>query len=195
MNHITGGVVLLVVALLIVGWPADASGGEVESVSADEEQRGDERGLWPPMPGVAIKTGGGMYHSVPCGCVDRGVWTNELAGRLHFGHLADIEATLQRGTMLLGGRFPSSGWSVAGRLAVIWQNDAWWDGLTAGAGYRRWQVMGMRSPSTGGPFGVVNWAVELFPHVHAELEAVGGRTFGAMPHWHLEGRLGVSLRF
>lgn len=182
MKNLKGGIALLVVAMVCVGWSTTAV--------AD-----DDRPAWPPMPGVALKVGGGLYHSVPCGCVDRGLWNVALAGRLHFGEIAAVEATLQRGSMLLGGKFPSSAFSTAARVSVLPQRGRWWDGLSAGLGYRRWSVMGMRSPGAHGAFAVVNWAVEVFPHVELEAETVGGRAFEVMPHWHLEGKLGLALRF
>lgn len=182
MRQLKGGIVVALVAMTCIVWPAVASAQ-------------DDRPAWPPMPGVAIKAGGGLYHSVPCDCIDRGLWSAALAGRLHFAQMATLEASLHRGSMLLGGKFPSTAWSVAGRVSVLPRQGRWWDGLSAGLGYRHWTVMGMRAAGTHGGFAVVNWAVEVFPHVQLEIETVAGRAFEVMPHWHLEGRLGVALRF
>ncbi len=160
-------------------------------VGADE---GDSE-LWPPMPGVGLKAGVGTYYSVPCGCFDRRLVNGELSARLHFGHRGAVEADIQRGSMLLGGRFPSQAWSIGGRVNVLPNVEQWWDGLSVRLGYRRWQTMGMRTSGTHGVYGALNWAVEVLPHVYVEADALGGRTFVDMPHWHLGARLGVATRF
>ena len=155
----------------------------------------ETRSAWPPMPGVALKAGGGWYHSVPCGCVDRGLFNIEVTARLHFGSWVAVEAETQRGIMLLGGRFPSSGWGAGLSAAVLPQHGRWWDGLNLRAGYRQWRVMGMREDGTAGFYTGLNWAIEVLPHLYIEAEGRTGRTFEVMPHWNYEGRLGVSTRF
>lgn len=159
------------------------------------ESAAEEKSWWPPLPGVALKAGGGLYHSVPCACVDRGLFNVEVSGRLHFGYRFAMEADLQRGIMLLGGRFPSSGWAMGGRLAVLAQQGRWWEGLHVRTGYRKWFVMGMRADGAHGFYSGLSWAIETLPHLYLEFDALTGRTFGVMPHWNLEGRFGLSTRF
>lgn len=173
---------LLLVLLVQVVWPGQAR--------AD-----DANDLWPPMPGIAIHSGGGWYRSVPCGCVDRGLFNVDLTARLHFGRAVTMEAQMQRGVMLLGGRFPSSGWAAGASAAVLPQRGRWWDRLSLRGGYRQWSVMGMRAPGTRGFYAGLNWAVPVMSHLFIEAEVRTGRTFGDMPHWPMEGRLGVSTRF
>lgn len=173
---------ILFLAAVVAGWPAVAT--------ADS---GDD--LWPPMPGAAVKLGGGFYHSVPCACADRKLWNVEASGRLHFGRIGAIEAGYERGAMLLGGRFPSGGFSAGARVSILPQKDRWWDGLSLRTGYQRWWVMGMRASGTNGMYGALNWAVEVFPHVYVEADALASRSFRVMPHWELGGRLGVATRF
>ena len=166
-----------------------------EATSTNEGAGVDADDVWPPMPGAAIKAGAGLYRSVPCGCVDRGLANVEFSGRLHFGNRGAIEADIQRGTMLLGGNFPSQGWSVGGRVTLRPQHGRWWENLSARAGFRRWQTMGMRADGTRGFFTAINWAVEVAPHIFLEGDIIGGRTFVDMQHWNLGARFGVATRF
>ena len=149
----------------------------------------------PPLPGVALKTGGGLYYSVPCGCVDRGLWDNELSVRLHFGWRGALEVGAHQGAMLLGGRFPSTAWSGGMRLTIPSEKGRWWEGISVRGGYKHWRAMGMRSPGTNGVYGALNWSIETFPHVYVEADLLTSRTFRVMPHWELGGRIGVSTRF
>lgn len=151
--------------------------------------------LWPPMPGAAVKGGYGLFQSVPCRCFDRRVANFEVSARLHFGDRGAVEADLQQGVMLLGGNFPSSGWSVGGRLTVLPPLDRWWDNLSVRLGYRHWQTMGMRSRGAPGVYSAANWAVEVFPHVYLESDLLVSRVFRDMPHWEFGARLGVATRF
>lgn len=159
--------------------------------AADEDQRD-----WgPPMPGVALKTGAGLYHSVPCGCIDRGIWDTELSGRLHFGWRAAVEGGLHYGAMLLGGRFPTQGWSVGGRFNLLSERGRWWEGLGIRAGYKRWAAMGMRETGTHTAYGALNWSVQVFSHLYIETDALVSRTFQTLSHWEFGARLGVATRF
>ena len=161
----------------------------VSSASADESSWG------PPKPGAAIKGGGGAYYSVPCGCIDRGLWDTEVTARMHFGWRGTLETGLHRGAMLLGGRFPSNAWSLGAMMTIPSEKDRWWERISVRAGYRHWRVMGMRSQGTHGMYASLNWAVEILPYVHLEADALTGRTFRVMPHWEFGGRLGISTRF
>lgn len=163
--------------------------------SGVHDAHADERSWWPPMPGAAVKTGGGLYHSVACGCVDRGVWSTELSARLHLGDVGAIESGVEYGTMILGGGFPSQGWSVGGRVSILPQKGRWWDGLSLRSGYRRWLVMGTRPGGIPGVYGSLNWAVEVVSHVYIEADLLTSRTFRTLRHWELGGRLGVATRF
>ncbi len=146
-------------------------------------------------PGMAVLAGGGPYYSVPCGCVDRGVWSVHWLGRLYFGDLGALEAGAYTGTMLLGGRFPSRGWSAGAQVLILPQSDErWWDGLSAKSGYRRWQISGMRASGANGIYGGLNWSVEVLPHVHVEADATANRAFRTMSHWSFEGSLGIGFR-
>ncbi len=158
---------------------------------ADEEGQS----AWPPMPGVALKTGGGLYHSIPCGCFDRGMWSTELSGRLHFGDIGALESGVEYGAMLLGGNFPSQGWSVGGRVSILPQKGRWWDGLSLRSGYRRLLVMGTRPGGIPGVYASVNWSVQVFSHLYIETDLLVSRTFRTLRHWELGGRMGVATRF
>lgn len=197
------GLLMGVVMIAILAWPGVAvAGEEVEDEVAQEEldqpeESDQERGssLLPLRPGMALKSGGGFYRSVPCQCVDRHLWTTQLVARMHLGWRATIEADLQFGSMLLGGRFPSEGWALGGRVALMEPQGRWWDGLHVRAGYRQWRVMGMRAEGSPGGYGALNWELEVFRHFYIEADAVVGRTFQAMQHWYLMGTAGVSTRF
>ncbi len=176
-------VVAILTTLLVFTAAAPAAAQEAEESRAE------------PAPGMAIMAGGGPFYSVPCRCVDRGVWSAQWLGRLHFGDMAALEAGIHNGTMVLGGRFPSRGWSAGGQVALLPQSDdRWWDGLSAKAGYRRWQVSGMRASGTHGMYGGLNWAVEVVSHVYLEADATLFRGFRHMPHFSMTGSLGVGFR-
>lgn len=195
---------VIVVFLICVLWvpgegraeeSAEGIGEEVGLVQEAQRQRPTKKSrFWPLRPGVAIKSGGGLYRSVPCGCVDRGLFTSQLVGRLHFGWSVAAEADLRFGSMLLGGRFPSQGWALGARVAFWEPGQRWWDGFYLRAGFRRWSVMGMRADGTPGAYGGLNWEVKLFPHFYVEADFMMGRTFVEMPHWYFTGLLGVSTR-
>lgn len=177
------------------------AGAEEASVNVEEESgpevvqtRPKSRGFWPLRPGVAIKSGGGLYRSAPCGCVDRGLFTTQLVGRLHFGWRVAAEADLRFGSMLLGGRFPSQGWALGARVGFWEPGQRWWDGFYLRAGFRQWSVMGMRASGVPGVYSGVNWEVKIFPHFYVEADVIVGRTFVEMPHWYFTGLLGVSTR-
>ena len=165
--------------------------GTLEVANADEQ----DRSMWPPRPGLALKAGGGLYHSVPCGCFDRSLVHAELAARLHFGQRWAIEGDTQRGAMMLGGRFPSQGWAIGGMVSILPHQGRWWENVSVRAGYRWWQTMGMRAPWTNGGYVALNWAVPVTSHIYIETDALAGRMFRDLPHWELGGRLGVSFRF
>lgn len=173
------------IAVATAGW----------AVPAGAEEGDDERSETTPAPGVAVLTGAGPYYSVSCGCIDRGVWNTQWVARLHFDERGAMEAGIHHGTMLLGGRFPSRGWSLGGQVSLLSQSDdRWWDGVSAKGGYRRWQVSGMRASGAHGAYGGLNWSVEVLPHVHVEADATAYRAFRVMSHWSLTGSVGLSLR-
>lgn len=180
MNKLVGGVAVVTLLVLVVMWPAGAE--------ADDD-------MWPPSPAVGAKVGAGIYHSVPCGCVDRRLANVELSGQLHFGRLVALEADLQRGVVLTGGNFPSSGWSVGTRVGVMPAIDRWWDEISVRVGYKRWSTMGMRVDGAHGAYGAINWAPEIVSHVYLETDLIGSRVFRDMPHWSVGTRLGASVRF
>ena len=176
------------VLMIVVAWMWM---GTLGMAHADEEAGG----FGPPRPGLAIKTGGGLYYSVNCGCADRSLVETELSGRVHFGWRGGLEAGINVGSMLLGGRFPTYGWTAGGRVTILPERGRWWEAITVRAGYRRWTAMGMRANGTHGGYGALNWAVEVLPHLYLEADALVGRTVRVMPHWEFGGRVGVSTRF
>lgn len=185
MNTTTRWIVCLI-AVAVASWGVPAGA---------EASDGDDDGGSTPAPGVAVLAGGGPYYSLGCGCVDRGVWNIQWLGRLHFGDRGAMEGGLHQGTMLLGGRFPSRGWSLGGQVSLLSQSeDRWWDGVSAKAGYRRWAVSGMRSSGAHGAYGGLNWSVEVLPHIYVEADATAYRAFEVMSHWSLNGSLGLGLR-
>ena len=167
----------------------------VLAVAAPMTAAAEQRSAWPPLPGIALKAGGGWYRSVPCQCVDRRLFNLDVSARLHFGDVGALEVEFQRGIMLLGGNFPTNGWAIGSRISILPQRGRWWDGLSARAGYRHWYVMGMRANGAPGAYGALSWAVPVLPYLNVETDVIAGRTFRAMQHWNLEGRLGLSARF
>ncbi len=174
-------VIFVVVGML--AWSGSAEASEVEA-----ENRWSGLGF-----GVAVKSGAGWQRSVPCGCVDRGLFTTEFAGRLRYRRVG-LEADLRFGSMLLGGSFPAEGWAVGGRVEVVRARESPWGALHVRGGYRHWRVMSMREDSPG-IFGGVSWEIPIVGPLGLEVDAVGGRTFRALEHWFLMGTLGVGVRY
>lgn len=195
--------VLMLCLLASLLWPMSALGEESAAPDLEEERAAEtesadlssrEGTLLPLRPGLAIKSGGGFHRSLPCGCFDRGLFTTELVGRLHFGWRAALEADFRFGSMLLGGRFPGQGWAMGGMVRLFEPQERWYDGFHLRGGFRQWRVMGMRADGTPGGYGALNWQMKVLPFLAVEVDLVAGRTFQAMEHWYFVSTAGISLR-
>ena len=173
--------------------PLDAESKKT-SPTLESSQESPQRALLPLRPGLAIKSGGGLHRSIPCNCFDRGLFTAEFVGRLHFGWRLALEADFRFGSMILGGRFPGEGWAVGGMVRLFEPGSNWMHGAHLRAGFRQWRVMGMRGDSSPGPYGALNWQFPALSFLSFEVDLVAGRTFEAMEHWYFAATGGVSIR-